>query len=258
MNSFLAIVKLLVGYSLLRSTNADDSYFNQFYVCEDSSVLVQDISILCDSPGAYYYGSGKYRNSALCQAGDKAKLLVAFEIGQTLPYDDAYLTIFVQAYGSVATEYLYTADSFCSVAHTTNGAECPSAGTYELTHNFYWGSKDDSYDYNFTPKVIIGISSRSGSNQFDLGGANTQQCNGGYFANWTRGVKRSAANTLTSFFITFGILTFSLLAVTLATWFIVRQAKKQQTKIIIVDEELDDHSHYNNFQDHDQNQGSNV
>lgn len=256
MRALTAIFSLHL-FTCLRPTNADDGgYFNQFYVCEDSSVLVQDISILCDSPGAYYYGSGKYRNSALCQAGDKAKLLVAFEIGQTLAYDDAYLTIYVQAFGSVPTEYVYSSESFCSVARTSNGADCPSAGTYELTHNFYWGFKDDEYDYTFTPKVIIGVSSKSNSNQFDLGGANTKQCNGGYFSNWTRGVKRSAANTLASFLVTFGILTFSIVAVSCATCFLFRQAKKQQTKIIIVDEEIDEQSHYNI--QIDENPGSSV
>jgi hypothetical protein len=225
---------------------ADDGFYrNQFYVCSNSQVIVEDISILCDSPGAYYYGSGKYRNSAQCQAGDKAKLQIGFTIGQYFPYQDAYLTVMVQAYGSVATEYVFSGESFCStVKVTSSSTACPGAGTYQLSQNFYWESMDDEYfEYNFTPKVIVGVSTRANSNQFDLGGANTKQCNGGSISsNWTSGVRKSVANTFRNFVKTFGILTFGLSAVAFAAWFLVRQARKVQPKIIIVDEEIDDQS----------------
>jgi hypothetical protein len=241
----LALALLFVlQHDPVTADEEDEYYRNQFYVCTNSQVVVQDISILCDSPGAYYYGSGKYRNSAQCQAGDKAKLRIDFEIGQYFPYQDAYLTVLVQAYGSVATEYLFSGESFCSTAKATNGAACPSAGTYQIAQNFYWESIDDEYfEYNFTPKVIVGISSMANSNQYNLGGANTKQCNGGGISsNWTSGVRKSVANTFTTFVATFGLLTFGLAAVACAAWFLVRQGRKQRHKIIIVDEQIDDQS----------------
>lgn len=39
-----------------------------------SQITVSLLSILCDTPGAYYSGSTAYRNSPVCVAGDKAQL----------------------------------------------------------------------------------------------------------------------------------------------------------------------------------------
>ena len=48
--------------------------------CSDRKVVqVQNVSLTCDSPGAYYYGSNTYRDSTTCTQGDKAKLLVDCE-----------------------------------------------------------------------------------------------------------------------------------------------------------------------------------
>lgn len=223
----------------------DGEYYNKFSVCDDTSVLVSDISILCDSPGTYYYGSGKYRNSASCQAGDKAKMKVSVDILEDLQ-SDAYLTLYVQAYGSVEAIMLHAQESLCSVLQSSNGAVCPSAGNYTIKETFYWGSQSDDYEYTFTPKVVVGVSSTLNSKVYDMGGANTNMCSGGVVSDWTTGIRKSMANSIKSFFATFGILTAGILAIGLVGWFILRQAKarrKISPQAIIVDEDMDDMSY---------------
>jgi hypothetical protein len=52
--------------------------------CKKTNVRVTAVYLTCDSPGAYYYGSGNYRNSLVCMSDDKVNLRVEcklFEIG---------------------------------------------------------------------------------------------------------------------------------------------------------------------------------
>ena len=229
----------------------EDGYYNQFTVCDESTVLIQDISIVCDSPGTYYYGSNKYRNSASCQAGDKAKLRVDFVLLDDLEAD-AYLTMDIKGYGSIESISLYGSESFCDAVQATKGAECPQAGYYSISERFYWGSQNDSYEYSFTPKVIVGVASGQNRNQYDLGGANTDKCgSGNTFTAWTEGVRKTAADTFATFMLTFGTLLAALLIIGLVGWWIMRHAKaKQPKKEVIVDEVLDEASSYEALRDH--------
>jgi hypothetical protein len=221
----------------------DDAYMNKFTVCDDTSIVVTDVALLCDSPGTYYYGSGKYRNSATCEGGDKAKMQVDFQILEDLQ-SEAYITLSVQGYGTVAAVQVYTQESFCSVVQSTDGAACPAAGNYKINHMFYWGSQSDSYTYSFTPKVIVGISSDLANNVYDLGGANTNSCKGEVVSDWTVGVRKSMANSIKSFFATFGILCGSIVILIITGWCITRQSSAAKIpKSIIVDEELDEMSY---------------
>lgn len=239
--------------SLLSLASADESsaaYYYQFSVCDDSKVLVEEISLLCDSPGAYYYGSGKYRNSAKCEPGDKAKLYIGIKILEDLEQDDAYIDLQVQAYGSVETQVIASKASLCStLVSKDDSIACPQPGYYEISDRFYWSGKDenDNYEYSFIPKVVIGISSTEKSNVYDFGGANTNHCYGNTFNTWTSGVKRTAADTVASFFFTFGILMGTIFAVLLAGVCIYRQAQKQRQRRekIIVDEEFDEAAYQN-------------
>ena len=61
-------------------SGGDSSVYSGFTVCDDTAIQVQDVQLYCDSPGTFYYGSGKYRNSQNCTAGDKGKYLVDFYI----------------------------------------------------------------------------------------------------------------------------------------------------------------------------------
>lgn len=42
--------------------------------CRKEEIIVQAAYMVCDSPGAYYRGSGTYRDSTTCVYGDKARL----------------------------------------------------------------------------------------------------------------------------------------------------------------------------------------
>jgi hypothetical protein len=44
--------------------------------CKKTNVRVTAVYLTCDSPGAYYYGSGNYRNSLVCMSDDKVNLRV--------------------------------------------------------------------------------------------------------------------------------------------------------------------------------------
>ena len=39
-------------------------------------ILIQDVSLVCDSPGASYEGDNAYKNSVTCRPGDHAKLAI--------------------------------------------------------------------------------------------------------------------------------------------------------------------------------------
>lgn len=214
----------------------DGSYYNKYTVCQNSVVMVDEMSIVCDSPGAYYYGSNKYRNSASCQSGDKAIVDVVFEILDDLNGKDPYLTVSVKGYGTVSSVTVLSSQSFCSNVQSVYGTSCPAVGTYKLHKQFYWGSQSDNYEYSFKPKVTVGIASGSGYRQYDLGGANTNQCQGDVFYSWTTGVRKSMANTVSTFFLTFGIMIASLCAIIGAGWLIMRRANPNMKEVIVEDE----------------------
>jgi hypothetical protein len=115
-----------------------------------------------------------------------------------------------------------------------------------LQKSFTWGEQSDSYETSFEPKVVIGIASDPSRNTFDLGGANTNQCSGNTFMNWTTGVSKSATNTLRTFFSTFGILLGATLALGAAGWCLFRKgsATPKQQPIAAFDEDLDEHDYH--------------
>lgn len=217
------------------------NYYNKFSVCSNSLITVEDISILCDSPGTYYYGSGKYRNSAECKAGDKAKVTVAFTISQSLQYQP-YLTLSVSGYGTVPGNTLYQDEQLCGIgalSTSSNKIACPQQGNYTISRTFHFQDQSDSYDYSFVPKVTVGFTSNPQKNVYDLGGANTQKCSGDTFYDWTQGVRKSAANTIRTFFATFGILLGSVVFVFIAGWVIMSQ-NNNRPKDMLVEDPLDE------------------
>ena len=255
--------------------DSDESYYNQFSVCADSKIIIEEISLYCDSPGSYYYGSSKYRNSATCQASDKAKLQIIFYIvpdnegnddgndnkngkssSNVVIQSDPFMTIEVQGYGTVGdVSVLDAGSSFCesvtAIAYnnvaSSSSVSCPPAAGYyyQFKQQFYWGDQNDSYEYSFVPKVTVGISSNVETNYYyDLGGANTNKCySGNTFSSWTIGVRKSAANTFITFFISFGILLFTISSITLFTYCIMKHHMKRygavsRTKPPIVNESI--------------------
>jgi len=81
------------------------------------------------------------------------------------------------------------------------------------------------------------MKSKKSKNNYDLGGANTDRCSGNTFVNWTTGVRKSASNTLFSFFVTFGILLVSVLSILAMGYFILRQSKAKSTALLEEEED---------------------
>jgi putative Mn2+ efflux pump MntP len=117
-------------------------------------------------------------------------------------------------------------------------------GYYLVKRTFYWGEQSDSYENSsFEPKVIVGLASSQDRNNYDLGGANTNLCAGDTFMNWTKGVGKSASNTLRNFFSTFGILVAAIIAIFVAGWYITQQAKRKP-KEVFDDDDLDENEYH--------------
>lgn len=258
-------IQLIINVNADNDDVADDTYYNQFNVCADSKIVVEDMTLYCDSPGSYYYGSNKYRNSATCQAGDKAKLYILFLINNNDNeiINDPYITINIQGYGTVENINLYESNtSFCNTVTSINynglyANTCPTYGYYYIKKQFYWGNQNDNYEYSFIPKITVGIASTLNSNYYDLGGANTNNCySGNTFNKWTYGVRKSAANTFITFIITFSILLITILSITTFIYCIMKQHNKLNNSskltalksIVIVDEVIDQNNY--NYTEH--------
>ena len=218
------LLQILLAAMAIVAVAEDGSYTTQFSVCADSIVQIEELSVVCDSPGAYYYGSKKYRNSQSCVAGDKAKVDVLMYIADGLEAD-AYVDLSVRGFGSVESKQVLSKNSLCNNVQSVNGrVSCPASGYYKLHQNFYWGQQSDNYNYSFVPKAYLGISSGENKNQYDLGGANVDNCAGNTFTSWTTGVRKSAGSTVQTFLVTFGILLASVLGILGLGYFIFNQS----------------------------------
>ena len=68
---------LVLLFSFAAAEDTDSSSSGEVVIhefCRRNYIKVDRLSILCDTPGAYYYGSSAYRNSQVCMSGDKANL----------------------------------------------------------------------------------------------------------------------------------------------------------------------------------------
>ena len=259
---------------------ADDQYqvqaddynsnaYEGFTVCSDTAIQVTDVSIYCDSPGTFYYGSGKYRNSENCTAGDKGQYQVDFYINEGgeiegtggAPVMDVEATGYIGWYDKV--QKVFENEDLCSSSalKSLSGSKCPAAGKYRIKSSFFW-DEDANYDGVFNPKITVGFKSSIYENTYDYGGANTPYCSGTtFFTSWKNGVKKVYANSISNFFKTFGILAFTIAVMVSFIWLMVRKPTSFQdagTKMgfrrvrkgVI---ELDDDSSYDNSDDFDFN-----
>ena len=220
----------------------DENYYKSFSECADSAVIIEEMSMTCDSPGAYYDGGSNYRNSATCVGGDKGRLKLSILIAEDL-VDDALLDISAKGYGSVEKAVIRSGASLCQSLTSVNGAKCPAAGYYKFHDTFYWAEQsDDAFEYSFSPKVSVGIKSSESSNVYDLGGINTDFCSGNVITNWSAGFRKAAGKALQTFVLTFGILLGAILFVLAFVFCVVRQSKSN-AKVMDEDEE-----HNNDYQ----------
>jgi hypothetical protein len=215
----------------------DDAYvpddgvvYNTFTVCADAVIQVLDLKIYCDSPGTFYYGSGKYRNSPSCMPGDKAKIQLDFYIAQQDVIQSAggYAILDISASGysgwyQQEIKVFENAD-MCSTStlKKLSGSTCPFKGKYRIKSHFYWPESNygDSFFY---PSVMVGFKSSINANQYDYGGANTPYCRGSTFVTWTEAVRATYANAMSNFMKSFGILLFTIAVMGGFIWFLVNK-----------------------------------
>lgn len=211
--------------------NSNGNIYQGFTVCDDAAIEVQDIQLYCDSPGTFYYGSGKYRNSQNCTAGDKGKYLVDFYIkdADTIASIGGNPVIDVSANGNVGwyeyNQQVVEGEDLCSLSSlkSLTGSVCPAEGKYRISTNFYW-KEDDSYNGVFYPTLTVGFKSSIYENTYDYGGANTPYCSGTtFFTSWRNGLKKVYANSIANFFKTFGILVFTIGVMVSFIWLMVRK-----------------------------------
>lgn len=213
---FILIVQFFAS-SFCRK-NSTSPVNQKLTVCSNSAIKVTNVTLLCDSPGTYYYGSGKYRNSPSCLPGDKAKVDLNFYITQDLSsgnngQNSVLLTI--QAEGGNGNLYSYTVywnAPICALGTLTKLNEtnylCPSVGAYEVSTQFYWGESGSTDQSSFYPIVSVGFRSNKNQEKFDLGGANTDLCPGKSetYISWSKYVQPVSAGESASILWCVGVL----------------------------------------------------
>jgi len=222
--------------------NGNNAY-NGFSVCSDAAIEIQDVQIYCDSPGTFYYGSGKYRNSQNCTAGDKAKFLIDFYIQDPDTIQSAGQPVLdITAIGNIGwyeTNQDVVGDAdLCSLSSlkSLSGSVCPAEGKYRIQSNFYWDSSETSnnggyFSPVFNPTLSVGIKSSIYQNTYDYGGANTQYCSGTtFFTSWTNNVKAYYADSISNFFKSFGILMFTITVMGSFIWVMVKRRPRSFEK----------------------------
>lgn len=207
----------------------DDSYY-EIQVCSDAVIQVQDIVTYCDSPGTFYYGSGKYRNSKSCLPGDKARVEISFYIAyaELIQQSGNYALVDVIAdtgdssYSETVT--VYDNADLCSLSSLkrVSRSQCPYNGYYKIKTHFYWGSGNGEA---FVPTITVGFKSNLKKNIYDFGGANTDNCRGSSFLTWSNGIRVSYANAIDNFMKTFGILFVTTFFMGCLAWFLVKRPK---------------------------------
>jgi hypothetical protein len=217
--------------------NHDDAYYeNQIQVCSDAVIQVQDIVTYCDSPGTFYYGSGKYRNSKYCQPGDKLRVEVSFYIAynELIQQSGNYALVDVYADADMATDdgsyvsdtvSIYDNADLCSLSSLKrkSRSQCPYNGYYTLKTHVYWNS--DNSAGSFVPTIHVGFKSGLKKNVYDFGGANTDLCRGSTFLTWSNGVRVSYANAIGNFMKSFGILFVTTILMGVLVWFLSKRPK---------------------------------
>lgn len=204
-------------------------YQSQVQVCSDAVIQVQDVVLYCDSPGTYYYGSGKYRNSQTCKPGDKARVEIDFYIANHDMIQQAgnyaLLDVYVQGGKYVDTAIIYDDADLCSLSSLKkmSGNTCPYNGYYKIKTHFYWGSS--STDEAFEPTVVVGFKSSIQKQVYDFGGANTNLCRGSTFLTWSDGVRVSYANAIGNFMKSFGLLILTIMFMGVLVWFLAKRPR---------------------------------
>jgi hypothetical protein len=188
-NSFGYLLLLLFVLPLRAEDGSSSGETMQ--VCSDTDILVTGISLVCDSPGTFYYGSGKYRNSQYCKGGDKAKLVLTFDVVGDISDVDPLLTLEARGDGETVTVYKNARLCYLGTLSSTTKSSCGGYGSFQVSTQFYWTKSTSDDDQSFSPYVSVGFHSEKNPNKYDLGGANTKMCAGNSFLAWSDEIRHS-------------------------------------------------------------------
>jgi hypothetical protein len=136
--------------------------------CEGSTVWVNSVTILCDSPYAYYYGNGAHRGSTVCDYGDMATVMVNFNIAASIrSMDNMYMTMGVYA-TKVNVELLFAAMNI--KVDDLVGGNVNKKGNYEFSMRIML-EKTYGDNSQFVPSFEFGFSTMEDEG-YNLGGVN--------------------------------------------------------------------------------------
>jgi hypothetical protein len=238
-----------------RAADGGSSYYQYLSVCSETSIDVTGVSILCDTPGVWYYGSNGYRNSKTCHKGDKATLQVTFDIIDEDFTEDSSIYFSLLVSGGDQEVTVYKNAHLCSIGilSKTSGDACPNQGSFTITTKLYFveaetnGNENENGNGNdygyylgdddgedsssssststaFYPFATVGFASDKNSGYYDLGGANTNLC-GGQSKDIQSEIQSTVSSAMTSnaflmFVITFGVIVGAMAALGGITFYI--------------------------------------
>jgi hypothetical protein len=158
--------------------NYTSNGFLNFSTCPDGVVQVTNIKILCDSPYTYYYGNGAHRNSPLCDYGDKATVMVFFDVTKSLGYkDNIFIDMGVYSFKD-DIELLWEQNAV--ELSTLVSHKCTAKGSYAFATTATFASYRTDMS-EFYPFVEIAFSTKA-DQRTNLGGVNVN-CKVGRFYN---------------------------------------------------------------------------
>mmetsp|Transcript_22703 Transcript_22703/g.34330 ORF Transcript_22703/g.34330 Transcript_22703/m.34330 type:complete len:247 (+) Transcript_22703:70-810(+) len=190
--------------------------------CENGIVQVVNITVSCDGPYTFYYGSGVNRNSPVCDYGDKATVTVGFYVEEDL---ESSIYMQMSAYNA-ADEQLYLGDAvdLCSKV----GEECNYEGYYEFSTKVAFASLDGE-EAKFVPLLEIAFSDEA-DNGYGLGGVNIE-CgdNAGSYFDWMNIRTNETMNKVknATFMQDYGILIGTCIALAILAFVLIKSTSSK-------------------------------
>ena len=244
-NSWLVLLLLLrTPCSLASSTSSNStSSSSTIQLCADTPIEVTGISLLCDSPGTFYYGSGKYRNNEYCKTGDKAKLTVTFDVIGDISNIDPLFTLKARGDGETIVVYKNARLCYLGTLSSTDGSSCGGYGSFSISTQFYWSktnstttrsstSSSDSTttaDQLFSPYVSVGFHSNRDPNKYDLGGANTDMCQGNSIMTALNEIRERHYGPIASIIWSSLVLIGTLVILGMFAWYLWRRPSSRES-----------------------------
>mmetsp|Transcript_1976 Transcript_1976/g.5458 ORF Transcript_1976/g.5458 Transcript_1976/m.5458 type:complete len:265 (+) Transcript_1976:102-896(+) len=220
---------------------SDSVYFKN---CDGSLVQATSVSILCDSPNTYYYGSNAYRSSPYCNYGDKATIAVCFEVTEDLSetLGEMYLTLGVYSGSSSYDELLYSILSGQVCNGLVGDATCTYAGNYCFKVTKTLDTPSDGTDSDFVPAITMAFSSYADEG-YDLGSVNRNCMNDNYgqYDPWVSGDPTAVKNYRSGKFLkNYGVLLGVIACVVLFGIFtVMRSTPEKNLPVMDVQAKMD-------------------